>query len=126
MHQLIVRQGGKGRAIGGNLSSWAAELWCLWQEHTAISEVGHKETIARLLEELKVDKEKNEELALSVVKPTLSLIHPIPFAPSSASELGVTYSGIVSKKNRHLLTPESRLRGSQSGGTTQTPCGVSF
>ena len=72
----------------------------------AIFDGGHKETIARWLEELKVDKEKNEDLDLSNVKPTLSLIHPIPFVPSSASEFGVTYNGIVSHKNRHLLTPD--------------------
>ena len=56
MHQLILRQGGKGIAIGGYLSSWAAELWCLWKEHMAISEVGHKETIARWSEVLKAHK----------------------------------------------------------------------
>ena len=82
MHQLILRQCGKGIAIGGYLSSWAAELWCLWKEHMVISEVGHKETIAGWLEELEIDKEKNEDLKLSVVKPTLSLAHPVPFVPS--------------------------------------------
>ena len=45
MHQLILRQGGKGMAIGGYLSSWAAELWCLWKEHITLSEIGHKETL---------------------------------------------------------------------------------
>ena len=43
---------------------------------------------------------------MSIVKPTLSLIHPIPFAPSSALDLGVTYDGVVTNKNRHLLTPD--------------------
>ena len=106
MHQLILRQGGKGIAIGGYLSSWAAGLWCLWKEHMAISDIGHKETIATWLEILKLDNEKNEDLDLLNVKPTLSFNHPIPFVPSSASELGVTYNGIVSNKNRHLLTPD--------------------
>ena len=34
----------------------------------AISEEGHKETITRWSEELKADKKKNEDLALSIVK----------------------------------------------------------
>ena len=106
MHQLILRQGGKGIAIGGYLSSWAAELWCLWKEHLAISDAGHKETIARWLEVLRLDPKKNRDLDLPATNPTLSLIHPIPFVPSSASELGVTYNGIVSNKKRHLLTPD--------------------
>ena len=76
MHQLILRQEGKGMAIGGYVSSWAAWLWCFWKEHTPIFAEGHKETIARWSEELKADDEKNEDLALSNVKPTLSLIHP--------------------------------------------------
>ena len=44
-----------------------------------------------------------------MVKPTVSLIHPIPFAPCPTSDLGVSYislSHILTNNNRHLLTPD--------------------
>ena len=50
-------------ASGTSIACFLTKL-CLWKEHMAISEEGHKETIARWLEELKVDKEKNEDLEL--------------------------------------------------------------
>jgi hypothetical protein len=72
----------------------------------AISDAGHKETIARWLEVLRLDPEKNRDLDLPATNPTLSLIHPIPFRPLIGVGVGGDLQWHCSNKKRHLLTPD--------------------